>query len=545
MNQKSIFGVFSGSGSRAWLASIGASLISLALLILSYAFSPVSWLAWFAFVPYLIASRASGRARLYIITVLTVMGYFCAAFALNGLLPVVKTYNIAILSLIVTVPLVELQLAFRRFEPRPWGWLCLPVCLTALAFAFMTGIDSWPVEGLKTVLIYPASIPVFRVLSGSPIAYALFFLVASANVVMAATFANRPAKTFAVVAGGIAALGAVIALAGGCLGDLPRASPESVGIDGIALTKMGNEITSTYPSIRAVVVSRGGKIVYERHYRGSTPWTLQRANSATKSVTGTLVGIAKQKGFIQSLDRKVLDYFPEYAPSEFDPRASALTLKHLLSFTSGYQWNDNRQIPFEGIYNRDDWCRFFLSQPFNYDPGVHFNYNSFNSHLLSAIVNRSSGLTRSRFPERYLWGPLGIPRRLWPTDGRGASVGGWALYIRTRDMAKLGNLWLQGGKWNGEQIIDPEWLRGATVAQSSGGMPCGERYGWQFWVSAATGYPGYFANGFGGQYIYVVPALDIVVAISSDPDVDHGINRRIVADSIVPAIVDAPRARGD
>jgi len=112
-------------------------------------------------------------------------------------------------------------------------------------------------------------------------------------------------------------------------------------------------------------------------------------------------------------------------------------------------------------------------------------------------------------------------------------------------MVKLGNLWLQGGKWNGEQIIDPEWLRGATVAQSSGGMPCGERYGWQFWVSAATGYPGYFANGFGGQYIYVVPALDIVVAISSDPDVDHGINRRIVADSIVPAIVDAPRARGD
>lgn len=537
--KKGLSGAFSGRSARAWGASLAAALVSVALLVLSYAFPLVSWLVWFAFVPYLLAARKAGRLRLYALTIMLVGGYFFYAFALNGILAVAKAYNVAIITLIVTVPLVELQLLFRRLESRAWGWLFFPAAVTALSFWFMTSMASWPVEGLRTVLIYPVSSPIFRLIYGKTLVYALLFLVAAANCAVAWAFSAVPGKRAASLAFSIAAVGATVSLSGGSLGDLPRTSPEAARMDAAALDRMEREIPAKYPDISAYVVVRGGRIVSERHYRGA-PHALRAVNSCTKSVTGSLVGIARYQGYIKDVDQKALEFFPEYSPGDFDPRASGLTIDHLLTFTSGYLWNDNRQSPFIGIYNGNDWYRHFLSQPFAFDPGVHFNYNSNSSHLLSAIVTRATGTRRSEFQDRNLWGPLGITRHLWPADGRGATVGGWGLFLRTRDMAKLGTMWLNEGEWNGGRIVDAEWIREATRAHSAGGPPCGVSYGRQFWVLAECGYPSFTANGFGGQFIYVVPALDLVVAISSDSAIHQEKHRRIVAEYIVPAILDKP-----
>jgi len=519
---------------KAGLAVIATTI----LLGVAYMVPPLSWIVWLAFVPYLLAAGRARRLRLYAMTTFIIGVYFCFAFALNGMWPIVKAYNVAVITLIVTVPLVEIQLALRRFKSRPWIWAILPFLLTALSFLFFATMGAWPVEALKSTLIIPASRPLFRLISGTKILYALFFAVITSNAAVANAFRYRSLARASIAAVVAATLGLLTTLVGGPLGDLPFAAPVMEQMDGAALSRMGDEIPSAFTSVRAIVVARRGRIVFERHYQGYTPYSLHAVNSVTKSVTGSLVGIAKTQGLIDGVDRKVLDFFPEYVPSEFDERASRLTLSHLLTFTSGYRWNDFTSIPFVGIYNADDWNKYFLSQPFGYEPGVHFNYNSFCSHLLGSIVNRSAGTTRSEFPDRYLWGPLGISRHVWPADGRGTNTGGWGLYLRTRDMAKFGCLCLNEGEWMGESIIDGEWIRESTKAHSEGGAPCLVKYGQQFWVNRTGKHPSYFAMGYGGQCVYVVPALDLVVAISANSDIDHDANRRIIERYVVPAILE-------
>lgn len=521
-----------------WWTSLIATVATLILLGLSYIAPFLAWIVWLAFVPYLLAAGRSGRLRLYALTLLMSGGYFCFAFMLNGMWPIAKAYNVAVISVIVTVPLVELQLALRRLKSRPWAWIILPILMTGLSFLFFATTGAWPLEALKSTLVVPVSRPLFRAISGTKFLYALLFAIVASNAAVAEAFRRKPVRRGALLAAVAVAIGLLTAFVGGPLRDLPFADPADEGMDGAALSRMGDEIPSTWPSVRAIVVARRGKIMYERHYRGFTPYSLHAVNSVTKSVTGSLVGIATTNGLIDGVDRKVLDFFPEYNPADFDPRASKLTLYHLLTFTSGYAWDDFHSTIFSTVYNGEDWNRYFLSQPFGYEPGAHFTYNSFCSHLLSAAVNRAAGTTRSEFPDRFLWGPLGITRHIWPADGRGTNTGGWGLFLRTRDMAKLGCLWESEGEWDEDRLVDAEWIRESSRAHSNGGAPCRVRYGRQFWINWTGDYPSYFANGFGGQYIFVVPALDLVVAISADSDINHDENRQIVERLVLPAILE-------
>lgn len=525
-----------GAHFTTWRISGLATIASLLLLCLAYLIPALGWIVWLAFVPYLLAAAKSGRLRLYALTTLMIALYLFFAFLVNGMLPIVKAYNVAVITLILTIPLVELQLALRRIKQGIWAHALLPFLITGIAFLLFSILDSWPLETLKSTFVIPASRPLFRAISGTKFLFALFFAIVASNMAVADAFSRMPPARACIAAGIAAILGVLTAFAGGPLGDLPFAAPEEEHMDGAALSRMGDDIPSAWPSVRAIVIARGGKIVFERNYRGYTSRSLHAVNSVTKSVTGSLVGIARTRALIDGVDRKVLDFFPEYDPSEFDPRASKLTLYHLLTFTSGLRWNDNTSNPFAGVYSLVDWNKSFFSQPFAHEPGERFNYNSYCSHVLAAVINRTARTRRSEFPDRYLWGPLGIERHVWPADGWGTDTGGWGLFLRTRDMAKLGCLWLNEGEWDGKRVIDAEWIRESSRAHSEGGNPCRVPYGQQFWVNWTGDHPSYFANGFGGQFIFVVPALDLVIAVSADSDVDHDGNRRIVERFVLPAI---------
>jgi CubicO group peptidase (beta-lactamase class C family) len=309
-------------------------------------------------------------------------------------------------------------------------------------------------------------------------------------------------------------------------------------MDAELLSKMGRHVEISLPHVRSVLVVRRGYIVFERYYQGTDRNTHHQVASVTKSFTSALLGVALKQGHIKSLDQKVTDYFPEYVRPDTAPAVKAITVRQLLTMTSGLEWSEGDTGRLTGA---DNWVQFTLSLPASNAPAGRFNYNSAASHLLSGVLTRATGMSAARFADKHLFGPLGIASVQWPADPQGHSIGGFSMSLKSRDMAKLGYLYLNDGRWEGKQIIPSEYVKESTRKQSEGGFPEGESYGYQWWVTSVKGHPAYFAGGFGGQFLYVIPDLDIVVAITSNLDRPHMENRNIVAEFVVPAAAPAPR----
>ena len=223
------------------------------------------------------------------------------------------------------------------------------------------------------------------------------------------------------------------------------------------------------------------------------------------------VGIAMEEGLL-SLDEKVIDIFPEKGVMFRSPRINSITVRHLLNMTSGIKFNE------AGSFVERDWVRAFLTSDCIFEPGSEFSYNSMNSYLLSAIVRKKTGMGLVEYLTPRLFAPLGIEDADWETCPLGIEKGGWGLSLHIADMAKLGQLYLQGGRWDvgGEtrQLIPEEWIRESTKVQT----PPRENnhsvgYGYQVWDFHAT--DAYQYNGVFGQYVIVLPKRDMVVAITS------------------------------
>jgi len=180
--------------------------------------------------------------------------------------------------------------------------------------------------------------------------------------------------------------------------------------------------------------------------------------------------------------------------------------------------------------------RFALELPIKNQPGHKFNYNSPATHLLSVILAKTGGMSLVDFADTHLFAPMGIKKRKWEIDANGNALGASGISLRSRDLAKFGFLYLNNGFWGGKQIIPTEWVMTSTRQQSTGGSPEQEAYGYLWWVTTLTGHPAYFAGGYGGQYIYIIPNLDLVVVITSELDRPHRENRKIISDFIVPSI---------
>ena len=307
---------------------------------------------------------------------------------------------------------------------------------------------------------------------------------------------------------------------------------------------------------------RHGYLVYENYWHGLDQADGHDVRSVTKSVVGTLVGIAIAEGKIKSLEQTVGELLPAELPKDADPRMAGVTVKQLLTMTSGLNGDDESsggdpRIE-DAMAKSPDWVRHILGRRLETEPGTHFAYSNASSHLLSAIVANVSGQSTLGYARSKLFEPLGIPTDkafepalnqvdaatlkaydrasvAWPVDPQGYHYGAAYLRLPARDLAKFGYLYLNGGQWDGNQLIPADYVAAATSVQgTSPNLSMG--YGWHWWVAIEDGHHTFSARGRGGQFIYVVPDLDLVTVITSDLE-KSGVDPRIlITRSIVPAI---------
>lgn len=290
-------------------------------------------------------------------------------------------------------------------------------------------------------------------------------------------------------------------------------SPEAQGMSSRELTDLVTfGVTNGMDSL---LVVRHGNIVAEAYYAPFTVGLKHRLNSATKSVVGTLVAIAHKDGLIASLDKPVLDYFPDRQFAGMDERKKAMALQHLLDMTSGLDWTEPLgNAPPRSFFEMErssDWVQYILDHGMAREPGAAFDYDSGNPHLLSAVLSKVTGRSAREYAREKLFGPLGIEDVLWRADPQGVSAGGAGLYMQPRDMARLGRLWLGDGVWNGQRLLPTGWIEAVRHAKVEMGLP-GLRYANLFWSMAAK--DAFMAVGFHRQLIVVAPGLDVVAVFT-------------------------------
>jgi CubicO group peptidase (beta-lactamase class C family) len=289
----------------------------------------------------------------------------------------------------------------------------------------------------------------------------------------------------------------------------------------------------------SLLVAQHGEIVFERCYRGSGVADLHCAHSVTKSFISTLVGIVAGDGLL-SLDDPVSALVD--APAfDADPAKAAITVRHLLTMSSGLYgdgWWDIDELESRG----EPVLQAALAAPVVAPAGWGFLYNNGASHVLSAVIAAAAGKPTDEVAADRLFGPLGIERWSWPTDPEGHHWGCGGLELSARDMLKLGQLYLNRGRWVANRVVDESYVRTATSPLIEGGPPerCG--YGLLWWVADRASPPHYFAGGYGGQYIMVVPDLDLVAVTMGDADAmdrpPMGLMlRHLLSQQVVPAMI--------
>jgi CubicO group peptidase (beta-lactamase class C family) len=306
-------------------------------------------------------------------------------------------------------------------------------------------------------------------------------------------------------------------------------SPKDQDVDANLLDKMMATIDDQAINLHSILVIRHGMIVAERYYGSFDQDYRNEVYSVTKSFTSTLVGIAVDEGLLSDIDQPVLNYLDNRTFENVDERKQAMTIENLLTMTPGLEW-DEGDATYTAMYRSTDWVKYVLDKPMAFEPGSQFEYNSGASHVLSAIVQKSTGMNTGDFARANLFEPLGMTKARWDTDTNGLSIGGWGLQLTPREMAKLGYLFLHKGEWDGQQIVSAKWVETATQKHVSTGGDLG--YGYQWWVDAEAG--AFMALGRYGQTIYVEPDLDLVVVTMARED-NHDRILGLIHEYILPA----------
>jgi CubicO group peptidase (beta-lactamase class C family) len=279
--------------------------------------------------------------------------------------------------------------------------------------------------------------------------------------------------------------------------------------------------------MHSFMLVRHGHVVAEGWWQPESADKPRVLHSLSKSFTSTAVGFAVAEGKL-SLDDPVLKFFPEDAPPEPSNNLKAMRVRDLLMMSTGHQ-DEPKFTP------DTPWVKSFLAHPVPHKPGTHFQYNTPATHLCAAIVQKVTGQTVLEYLKPRLFDPLGIDNPEWGVSPQGVTVGGWGLHIRTEDIAKFGQLYLQKGKWNGKQLIPESWIEQATARQTSTGSDPSrdwdQGYGFQFWRCRHGAYRG---DGAFGQFCIVLPEQDAVIAITADTrDMQAVLN--VVWDKLLPA----------
>lgn len=291
-------------------------------------------------------------------------------------------------------------------------------------------------------------------------------------------------------------------------------TPGDVGIDEAALEAGATELARS-PALLSLLVVRADALVFERYYHGSDASHSNNVHSASKSILSALLGIALADGSIDSLDAPLADYLPEYVPA--GSANAAITLRHVVTMSSGLAWTEDDTE--SSIEPSDDWVGAILGQPLIVTPGADFNYSSGMSHVLSAVLTRATGSSTCAYAHEKLLGPLGITAEHWGRDPDGLFSGGYNLYMTPRELARFGLLYLRDGDWDGRQLVPAGWVQQSIEPQ----LPAddGYDYGYYWWLMRGGDQDVAIAWGFGGQFVYLVPALDLMVVMTADTASDH------------------------
>jgi len=302
--------------------------------------------------------------------------------------------------------------------------------------------------------------------------------------------------------------------------DWATAAPETVGLDSAALVEMFDFVRGHHVPVHSVQIARHGRLVLDAYFYPYNAEMRHDVASVTKSITSTLIGLAIEKGHLQNLGQPVLSLFPGRSVAALEARKGSLTIEHLLTMQAGWDCGVAANDP--GIYvdarlaemrRSTDWAQFALDLPMVAEPGTRWAYCNANCHLLSALLTQVTGTNALAFARRELFEPLGIFDASWPADPQGHNYGWADLQLHPRDLVKLGQLFLQRGRWGDRQIVPEAWIRTATRAHVEH-TGISDHYGYLWWVKGEK-YPGMFeAIGRGGQRITVWPARDLVIVLT-------------------------------
>jgi CubicO group peptidase (beta-lactamase class C family) len=278
--------------------------------------------------------------------------------------------------------------------------------------------------------------------------------------------------------------------------------------------------------ILSLIVCRNNDIIVEAYFGNGGADSLHRTKSVTKSVTSILLGMAIDQGYINSVEETVGDYLSEYL-TPADSVLAAISIRELLTMTGGFDWNeltDPQWVYWNNWVRSDDHFLYALHVPVIHEPGTHFTYCTTGCQILSGIFTRATGQTLKAFAEEKLFGPLGLEGdRPWDADLQGFNYGGVTLQLKARDMLKIGQLYLNNGWFNNQQIVPEAWVSVSTSPQfeNHNSMYFSNHYGFLWWIGEQNGKDYYFANGYGGQFICIFPELDLLVIAQSELNNDY------------------------
>jgi CubicO group peptidase (beta-lactamase class C family) len=294
--------------------------------------------------------------------------------------------------------------------------------------------------------------------------------------------------------------------------------------------------------LRSLLVSRRGDIIVDRYFRGARATTPANLKSASKAVISALVGIAIDRKLIPGVSAPIAPYFPELLGAGADPQKRKITIEDLLTMRSGLESTSIRN--YGAWVQSPNWVRFVLTRRLTGQPGVDMIYSTGNYHLLSAILTKASGASTLAFAREALAKPLGIALASWMQDPQGIYFGGNEMVMTPRQMAAFGDLYLRRGLAGGRQIVPAAWVDASFVPRGRSNWS-EQLYGYGWWIREMAGRQVCYAWGYGGQFIFIVPDLDLVVVTTSvaTPGDERHEHLRAVYD-LVERLIVAPMASG-
>lgn len=302
---------------------------------------------------------------------------------------------------------------------------------------------------------------------------------------------------------------------------LAIADPNKYGLDKSSIQKIQRQ-ANAIPKLKSLLISRNDKLIFEEYYAFKEDLKPHHIYSVTKSIMSILVGIAIDKNYIESEQQLIKRYFPAYFEKESDPRKESISIKDVLSMTTGINFSDNNNwydwSTFESFLRDDNARDWILNREMllNYQPGETWLYGTPNTDLLSSIIETATDTSTLEFAEKYLFKPLDINHYAWLHDSSENYIGGFGLFLRPRALMRIGLMVQNGGTYNGKRIVSEKWINKSLSKHIGIGGEEGMEYGYLWWRFRVGNYQVISAFGYGGQLITMVPELDMVIVTTSD-----------------------------